>query len=36
VLAQLVKSVGSECWEATYTAPPLRNNSEVFKDRNDL
>jgi hypothetical protein len=35
VLAQLVKSVGSECWEASYTAPPLKNNSQVFQDKND-
>ena len=35
VIAQLVKSAGPECWESDYSAPALKNNSEVFKDKND-
>jgi hypothetical protein len=35
VIAQLVKSNGPECWEATYSAPAMRNTAEVFKDKND-
>lgn len=35
VIAQLVKSNGPECWEAVYSAPPLKNNTQVFQDKND-
>ena len=35
VLAQLVKSDGPECWQANYSAPPLKNNSSVYLDKND-
>jgi hypothetical protein len=35
VLAQMVKSDGPECWEAHYTAPPKKNNTTVYKDKND-
>ena len=36
VIAQLIKSDGPECWEADYTAPPLKNTNQVFQDKNDL
>lgn len=32
--AQLVNG-GGVCWEATYSAPPLRNDTQQFKDRGD-
>jgi hypothetical protein len=35
VLAQLIKSDGPECWDATYSAPALTNNAKRYKDRND-
>ena len=35
VLAQLVKSNGPECWQSSYSAPPLKNNSTVYLDKND-
>jgi hypothetical protein len=35
VIGQLIKSDGPECWEATYSAPPIRNNIEVSQDKND-
>jgi hypothetical protein len=35
VMAQLVKSDGPECWQADYSAPPLKNNTQVFQDKND-
>jgi len=35
VRAQLVKSDGLECWEATFSAPALRNNHRQFRDKND-
>lgn len=35
VIGQLIKSNGPECWEAVYSAPPIRNNTEVFQDKND-
>ena len=33
--AQLVKSDGPECWEATFSAPPLKSNKRQFRDKND-
>jgi hypothetical protein len=35
VRAQLVKSDGGLCWEATYSAPALKSNERVFRDKND-
>ncbi len=35
VIAQLVKGDGPECWQTTYSAPALKNNAEVFQDKND-
>jgi hypothetical protein len=35
VVAQLVRSDNSACWESDYSAPPVRNRSTVFSDRND-
>lgn len=35
VRAQLVKSDGSECWEATFSAPALKSNQRQFRDKND-
>jgi hypothetical protein len=35
VLVQLVKSDGSPCWEAMYSAPALKNTKKEFKDKND-
>ena len=33
--AQLIKSDGPECWEATFSAPPLKSNQRQFRDKND-
>jgi hypothetical protein len=35
VRAQLVKSDGGSCWEAIYSAPALKSNDRVFRDKND-
>jgi len=35
VLAQLVKSDGPECWQASYSPPPLKNDAQAYKDKND-
>jgi hypothetical protein len=35
VIAQLQKDDGPECWEAVYSAPPLKNNASKFQDKND-
>ncbi len=35
VLAQLVKSDGPECWQATYSPPALKNDAQAYKDKND-
>jgi hypothetical protein len=35
VEAQLVRSAGAECWEADYQAPPLKNTTQVFLDKNN-
>jgi hypothetical protein len=35
VIAQLVKGDGPECWEAVYSAPPLKNTADKFQDKND-
>ena len=35
VIAQLVKSDGSGCWESDYSAPPVKSNTKVFADKND-
>ncbi len=34
VIAQLVNSDGA-CWEATYSAPAIKNQSDQFKDKGD-
>lgn len=35
VRAQLVNSDGGSCWEAIYSAPALKTNDRVFRDKND-
>ena len=35
LLAQLVQSDGLNCWEATFTAPALKNSTRQFRDKND-
>ena len=35
VIAQLVKSEGPECWQSNYSAPPVKNTSQSYKDKND-
>jgi hypothetical protein len=35
VRAQLVQSDGLMCWEATYSAPALKNSDRQFRDKND-
>jgi hypothetical protein len=35
VIAQLIKSDGPECWQSVYSAPPVKNNSQVYQDKND-
>ena len=35
VRAQLVRSDGPSCWEATYSAPALKNTLDSYKDKND-
>jgi hypothetical protein len=35
VISQLVKSDGPECWQANYSAPALKNDSQAYKDKND-
>ncbi len=35
VEAQLVRSAGAQCWEADYQAPPLKNTTQVFLDKNN-
>jgi hypothetical protein len=32
---QLIKSDAPDCWEATYSAPALKNTQKRFRDRND-
>ncbi len=34
-LAQLVKDEGTECWEAAYTSPAIKNNADNYLDKND-
>lgn len=35
VVAQLIRGDGPECWESTYSAPPMKSDAQVFKDKND-
>src|SRR5262249_36789979 len=35
ITMQLQQSSGNHCWGATYTAPFLRQDAEIFKDRAD-
>src|SRR5262245_31734323 len=35
VLAQMVKSDGPECWQTNYSSPAIKNNTTVYKDKND-
>lgn len=35
VRAQLVKSDAADCWEATYSAPALKNTQKRYRDKND-
>jgi hypothetical protein len=35
VVAQLVKSDGSMCWQGDYSAPAIKTKADVFIDKND-